>query len=85
MGLGALWLGTNLRVVKEFECGVTFRFDRVHTRLRGLGLTLLIPIADRLDAVNMQIILLRSPGGTSNAPNQRYVAQRPTSTTWKSH
>lgn len=33
-GLGALWLGTNLRVVKEFERGVVFRFGRVQTAVR---------------------------------------------------
>jgi regulator of protease activity HflC (stomatin/prohibitin superfamily) len=60
-GLGALWLGTSVRVVKQFERGVVFRFGRVQTGIRGPGLTLLIPIADRLDKVNMQIITMPVP------------------------
>ena len=60
-GLGALWLGTSVRVVKQFEQGVVFRFGRVQTGIRGPGLTLLIPIADRLEKVNMQIITMPVP------------------------
>ncbi|OBB80207.1 peptidase [Mycobacterium colombiense] len=60
-GLGVLWLGTNVRVVKQFERGVVFRFGRVQTGIRGPGLTLLIPIADRLAKVNMQIITMPVP------------------------
>ena len=29
MALGALWLGTSVRVVKQFERGVVFRFGQV--------------------------------------------------------
>jgi regulator of protease activity HflC (stomatin/prohibitin superfamily) len=60
-GLGVLWLGTSVRVVKQFERGVVFRFGRVQTGVRGPGLTLLIPVADRLDKVNMQIITMPVP------------------------
>jgi regulator of protease activity HflC (stomatin/prohibitin superfamily) len=60
-GLGALWLGTSVRVVKQFERGVVFRFGRVQTGVRGPGLTLLIPVADRLEKVNMQIITMPVP------------------------
>ncbi len=60
-GLGALWLGTNLRVVKQFERGVVFRFGRVQTGVRPPGLTMLIPIADRLTKVNMQIVTMPVP------------------------
>jgi regulator of protease activity HflC (stomatin/prohibitin superfamily) len=61
LGLGGLWLTTNVRVVKQFERGVVFRFGRVQSRIRGPGLTMLIPIADRLDKVNMQIITMPVP------------------------
>ncbi|MFL6084676.1 MAG: slipin family protein [Mycobacterium sp.] len=61
LGLGVLWLGSNLRVVKQFERGVVFRFGRVQTGVRPPGLTMLIPIADRLEKVNMQIITLPVP------------------------
>src|SRR3954447_16099425 len=60
-GFGVLWLATNLRVVKQFERGVVFRFGRVQTGVRPPGLTMLIPIADRLEKVNMQIITLPVP------------------------
>ena len=60
-GLGVLWLGTNVRVVKQFEQGVVFRFGRAQSGVRGPGLTMLIPIADRLKKVNMQIITMPVP------------------------
>jgi len=60
-GLGLLWLGQNIRVVKQFERGVVFRFGRVQSGIRGPGLTMLVPIADRLQKVNMQIITLPVP------------------------
>ena len=60
-GLGALGLATTIRVVKQFERGVVFRFGRVQSRVRGPGLALLIPVADRLEKVNMQIITMPVP------------------------
>jgi regulator of protease activity HflC (stomatin/prohibitin superfamily) len=60
-GLGLLWLGQNIRVVKQFERGVVFRFGRVQSGVRGPGLTMLIPIADRLQKVNLQIITMPVP------------------------
>ena len=61
VGIGVLWLGTNIKVIKQFERGVVFRFGRVQSGLRGPGLTMLIPIADRLEKVNMQIITMPVP------------------------
>src|SRR5246500_2579817 len=60
-GVGVLWLGTSVRVVRQFERGVVFRFGRVQTSVRGPGLTLLMPIADRMQKVNMQIITMPVP------------------------
>jgi regulator of protease activity HflC (stomatin/prohibitin superfamily) len=62
VGAGVLWLGTNLRVIKQFEKGVVYRFGRVQSQVRGPGLTWLVPIADRLEKVNMQIITMPVPG-----------------------
>jgi len=59
--LGLLFLGQNIRVVKQFERGVVFRFGRVQSGVRGPGLTMLVPVADRLQKVNMQIITLPVP------------------------
>jgi regulator of protease activity HflC (stomatin/prohibitin superfamily) len=60
-GLGVLWLASNFRVIKQYERGVIYRFGRVQTAVRPPGLTWLIPIADRLDKVNMQIITMPIP------------------------
>jgi len=62
-GLSVIWLGLqNIRVIKQFERGVVYRFGRVQSRVRQPGLTALIPLADRLQKVNMQIITLPVPG-----------------------
>jgi regulator of protease activity HflC (stomatin/prohibitin superfamily) len=61
-GLGVIWLwAQNIRVIKQFERGVVYRFGRVQRGVRQPGLTMLIPIADRLQKVNMQIITLPVP------------------------
>ncbi|WP_319447392.1 MULTISPECIES: slipin family protein [unclassified Mycobacterium] len=61
IGVGVLWLASNLRVIKQYERGVVYRFGQVQPTVRGPGLTWLIPIADRLDKVNMQIITMPVP------------------------
>lgn len=64
-GAGAialLWLGANnIRVVRQYERGVVFRFGRVQDNVRQPGLTMLLPVADRLQKVNMQIITMPVP------------------------
>ncbi|OBB32382.1 peptidase [Mycolicibacterium peregrinum] len=64
-GAGAialLWLGaSNIRVVRQYERGVVFRFGRVRDNVRQPGLTMLVPVADRLQKVNMQIITMPVP------------------------
>jgi len=60
-GVGVCWLATNIKVVKQFERGVIFRFGRVQQAVRGPGVTVLIPIADRMQKVNMQIITMPVP------------------------
>jgi regulator of protease activity HflC (stomatin/prohibitin superfamily) len=59
--LGAMWLATSVRIIKQFERGVVFRFGRVRAETRGPGLALITPIADRLQKVNMQIITMPVP------------------------
>jgi regulator of protease activity HflC (stomatin/prohibitin superfamily) len=53
--------GASLRVVKEYERGVVYRFGRVRPKPLGAGLAVLVPIVDRLQKVNMQIITLPVP------------------------
>ena len=59
--IALLVLVRNVRVVKQYERGVVFRFGRVQPGVRGPGLTMLIPVADRLEKVNMQIITMPVP------------------------
>ncbi len=61
-GLAVIWMAAqNIRVIRQFERGVVYRFGRVQKGVRQPGLTMLIPIADRLQKVNMQIITLPVP------------------------
>ena len=59
---GAVLLAGSVRVIKQYERGVVYRFGRVLPVVRPPGLTWLIPFADRLDKVNMQIITMPVPG-----------------------
>ncbi|MEV7013590.1 slipin family protein [Streptosporangium sp. NPDC051022] len=59
--LGMMWLGVGVRIVKQFERGVVFRFGQVRPEVRGPGLALIVPIADRLQKVNMQIVTMPVP------------------------
>src|SRR4051794_5501591 len=59
--VGLVGAAASVRVVKQFERGVVFRFGRVRPAMRGPGLALLVPIADRLQKVNMQIITMPVP------------------------
>src|ERR1039457_554328 len=58
---GLTVLGRSLRVVQQYEQGIVFRFGRVMPGLRGPGLTILRPIGDRMQKVNMQIIAMAVP------------------------
>ena len=58
--LGVL-LGMSLRVVKQFERGLVFRFGRIQGEPRGPGLTGIMPIMDRLKKINMQIVTMPIP------------------------
>jgi regulator of protease activity HflC (stomatin/prohibitin superfamily) len=60
-GLGLFAAASSLRVVKQYERGVVFRFGRVRPMLLSPGLAMLIPIVDRLEKVNMQIITMPVP------------------------
>jgi len=54
-------VGLSLRVVKQFERGLVFRFGRVLDRVRGPGLTVLVPLVDRLHKVSLQIVTMAVP------------------------
>ncbi|GHF77703.1 regulator of protease activity HflC (stomatin/prohibitin superfamily) [Amycolatopsis bartoniae] len=59
--VGLVGLGASVRVIKQYERGLIFRFGRVRAKVREPGLALLVPVADRLQKVNMQIITLPVP------------------------
>ncbi|MFE9426932.1 slipin family protein [Kitasatospora sp. NPDC006697] len=56
-----LWLATGVRVVQQYERGVVFRLGRVRGRVRQPGLTLLVPVLDRMRKVNVQTVTMPVP------------------------
>ena len=58
---GLTVVGRSLRVVQQYEQGIVFRFGRVLPGTRSPGLTILRPIGDRMQKVNMQIIAMAVP------------------------
>ncbi|GAA1970243.1 slipin family protein [Amycolatopsis minnesotensis] len=61
LAAGAVGLASSMRVVRQFERGLVFRFGRVRPKVREAGLVALVPFADRLQRVNMQVITLPVP------------------------
>lgn len=59
--LALFWLVTGVRVVQQYERGVVFRLGRVRSRARQPGLTLLIPVVDRMRKVNVQVVTMPVP------------------------
>jgi len=49
------------RVVKQIERGVVFRLGRAQQEPRRPGLTVLIPVVDRMKRVNMQVVTMPVP------------------------
>jgi regulator of protease activity HflC (stomatin/prohibitin superfamily) len=58
---GAIFAGSSLRVIKQFERGLVFRWGRVQPAVRGPGLTVIAPFADKLQKVNMQVVTMPVP------------------------
>src|SRR6266480_3986745 len=54
-------LGRSLRIVQQYEKGIVYRFGRVLPEVRGPGITMVNPISDRMQKVNMQIIAMAVP------------------------
>jgi len=61
LGLVAAWFAASVRVIKQYEQGLVFRFGRVREAVRGPGLTVIVPAVDRLRKVNMQIVTMPVP------------------------
>lgn len=60
-GLLGVWAGLSIRVVQQFQRGVVFRFGRVREQIRQPGLAVLMPVADRMSKVNVQIVTMPIP------------------------
>src|SRR4249919_3659938 len=59
--LGLVVAGRSLKVVQQFEQGIVFRFGRIQSPPRGAGLTVIRPVGDRMQKVNMQIVAMAVP------------------------
>jgi regulator of protease activity HflC (stomatin/prohibitin superfamily) len=59
--LGVIAAGLSVRVVQQFEQGIVFRFGKIQSPPRGAGLTMIRPVVDRMQKVNMQIIAMAVP------------------------
>src|SRR5215470_6852479 len=59
--LGVIAAGLSVRVVQQFEQGIVFRFGKIQSPPRGAGLTMIRPVADRMQKVNMQIVAMAVP------------------------
>ncbi|HWO82488.1 MAG TPA: slipin family protein [Solirubrobacterales bacterium] len=57
---GAIFLGTSVRVLREYERGVIFRLGRLIAQ-KGPGLILLIPLIDRIVKVDLRTVTLNVP------------------------
>jgi regulator of protease activity HflC (stomatin/prohibitin superfamily) len=58
---GLVAAARSLRVVQQYEQGLLFRFGKVLPVTRGPGLTIIRPVGDRLQKVNMQIVAMAVP------------------------
>jgi regulator of protease activity HflC (stomatin/prohibitin superfamily) len=56
----AAWF-SSARVVRQIERGVVFRLGRAQEAVRPPGLTMLIPVVDRMTKVNVQVVTLPVP------------------------
>ncbi|MER8187681.1 SPFH domain-containing protein [Kitasatospora sp. NPDC094015] len=57
----AVLAGLSFRTVQQYQRGVVFRFGRVVDRVRQPGLVMIMPVADRLRKVNVQIVTMPVP------------------------
>jgi regulator of protease activity HflC (stomatin/prohibitin superfamily) len=58
---GAVVAGRSIKIVQQFEQGIVFRFGRIEAKPRGPGVTLIRPVGDRMQKVNMQIVAMTVP------------------------
>ncbi|WP_333768776.1 slipin family protein [Streptomyces sp. IBSBF 2435] len=59
--VGLISVLSGLRVVKQYERGVVYRFGRVNALPKEPGPRLLVPFMDRMTKVNMQVVTMPVP------------------------
>jgi regulator of protease activity HflC (stomatin/prohibitin superfamily) len=59
--VGLIGLMSSVRIVKQYERGVVYRFGRVSAPPKNPGPRLLMPFADRMTKVNMQVVTMPVP------------------------
>ena len=62
VGLCTVLAASSVRIVKQYERGLVFRFGRVYQAPREPGLTMIVPAVDHMRKVNMQIVTMPVPG-----------------------
>src|ERR1700745_1808674 len=58
---GVVTAARSIKIVQQFEQGIVFRFGRIEAKPRGPGVTVIRPIGDRMQKVNMQIVAMTVP------------------------
>jgi regulator of protease activity HflC (stomatin/prohibitin superfamily) len=53
--------GRSIKIVQQYEQGIVYNWGRILTGTRGPGLTLISPIGQRMQKVNMQIVAMAVP------------------------
>ncbi|MGI8310213.1 slipin family protein [Saccharopolyspora hattusasensis] len=61
IALGVIYVAASVKVIKQYERGVVFRFGRLQELTRGPGLTTIVPVMDRMRKVNLQIVTMPVP------------------------
>ncbi|GAB2732763.1 hypothetical protein GCM10027174_01650 [Salinifilum aidingensis] len=56
-----LGLATSIKVIRQYERGVVFRFGRLLEHTRSPGLTMIVPAIDRMHKVSLQIVTMPIP------------------------
>lgn len=59
--VGLITLASSVKVVKQYERGVVYRFGRVNALPREPGPRILVPFMDRMTKVNMQVVTMPVP------------------------
>ncbi|UWZ38887.1 slipin family protein [Dactylosporangium roseum] len=51
----------SVRIVRQYERGLVFRCGRLRDHTRGPGLAMIVPVLDRMQRVNLQIVTMPVP------------------------